>query len=777
MATAIRGLLVDIGMDVAHLRRDMGQASNEIGRFVGQTKTTFKALGATMVASMAIDVSKRVARELWDAGVQAQRLQRTFESVGGDAKAAEKELEFLRTTARDLGLDFGSTAQAYKGLAAASKNTALQGKATRDIFLAVSEASTVLGLSADQTRGSLYAISQMISKGSVQAEELRGQLGERLPGAFQMAAEAMGVTTQQLGKMLEKGEVAAEDLIPKLAKVLHDRFGKDAKEAAGDAGQAMNRFNSELLDLKMEMAGSGFLDDMVDSLNTISDTMKDPEIRSSMVAIASLAGDIAKAMAEAAAASAKFMNFVGSSVVKEFAPNIWGSDTVEGRQADSAKQLRQLIDFEMANMRRTIEANGPREDIVAARDNITRFKKQLAIINGTVRNDVRNEAFGNELSRAAGYGPTYEPVIEPSGGGTGGGGKGGSKSAERLLKERRDAEALLLEDIKRNTLSETEFQRFQLEQRVAEYQAKFGDLVGLEEWRASEIEQIQREEQQAVQRFQEAKANLEKDELTSAVNRINEEKNAFIQSGIERAAAEQWAQQAIAEARIEHGQDWTSGAIRAIDKYYEEITDKSRSAEELVTNTTQALTDTMLGFLETGRLEVTDFINDFISQLARMMIQDNFTKPLMKIAGAALTGLVGGGETTVWESGTGMSWVMPNAHGNMFGPGGLIPFAHGGIVNRPTIFPFAKGTGLMGEAGPEAIMPLTRTPGGDLGVKAIGGDGGGISNLTVHVVNESGHEVKAKSAKAEVNMQEMVVTLWLDAYNRDVDGLRTAVGG
>ena len=61
------------------------------------------------------------------------------------------------------------------------------------------------------------------------------------------------------------------------------------------------------------------------------------------------------------------------------------------------------------------------------------------------------------------------------------------------------------------------------------------------------------------------------------------------------------------------------------------------------------------------------------------------------------------------------------ANGAAFGPSGLIPFASGGIVNRPTVFPFAGGTGLMGEAGPEAIMPLSRGADGKLGVAGGGG--------------------------------------------------------
>jgi TP901 family phage tail tape measure protein len=60
----------------------------------------------------------------------------------------------------------------------------------------------------------------------------------------------------------------------------------------------------------------------------------------------------------------------------------------------------------------------------------------------------------------------------------------------------------------------------------------------------------------------------------------------------------------------------------------------------------------------------------------------------------------------------------------------IVPFANGGIVDRPTIFPMAHGLGLMGEAGPEAVMPLTRTTGGELGVQA---EGGGETHITMNI--------------------------------------------
>jgi len=89
-----------------------------------------------------------------------------------------------------------------------------------------------------------------------------------------------------------------------------------------------------------------------------------------------------------------------------------------------------------------------------------------------------------------------------------------------------------------------------------------------------------------------------------------------------------------------------------------------------------------------------------------------------------------------------------NAHGNIFDAAGIQTFARGGsftnqVVQNPTFFRFARGTGLMGEAGPEAIMPLTRMPNGDLGVQTANG---GSAQITVNIINNSGAEVRQEES-------------------------------
>jgi hypothetical protein len=100
-----------------------------------------------------------------------------------------------------------------------------------------------------------------------------------------------------------------------------------------------------------------------------------------------------------------------------------------------------------------------------------------------------------------------------------------------------------------------------------------------------------------------------------------------------------------------------------------------------------------------------------------------------------------------------MSGLLPFANGASFAQGRVMTFANGGVVTSPTTFPMRGGTGLMGEAGPEAIMPLTRGPDGRLGVQAQSGGKSvtvvmNISTPDVEGFRRSEGQIAARMARA-----------------------------
>lgn len=165
---------------------------------------------------------------------------------------AEETLVRLADTSLELGAAMKDVVPHYAKMSLAAKQAGMSNAVLMDIFRGFTAASTVLRLSQEQTQGVFRAIEQMMSKGVVQAEELRGQLSERLPGAFAIAAKAMGVTTQELNQMLQRGEVLASDMLPKMAKILADVFEDEARQIRS-ASLAANRLSTSWTQLMHQL--------------------------------------------------------------------------------------------------------------------------------------------------------------------------------------------------------------------------------------------------------------------------------------------------------------------------------------------------------------------------------------------------------------------------------------------------------------------------------------------------------------------------------------------
>lgn len=108
-------------------------------------------------------------------------------------------------------------------------------------------------------------------------------------------------------------------------------------------------------------------------------------------------------------------------------------------------------------------------------------------------------------------------------------------------------------------------------------------------------------------------------------------------------------------------------------------------------------------------------LSDALKTVAQSMVDAAYNtamNPVQKALGDGLSSGINGL----------LSGVLGFSHGGAFAQGKVMPFAKGGVVTSPTTFPMQGATGLMGEAGPEAIMPLARGADGRLGVRADGGD-------------------------------------------------------
>ncbi len=119
-------------------------------------------------------------------------------------------------------------------------------------------------------------------------------------------------------------------------------------------------------------------------------------------------------------------------------------------------------------------------------------------------------------------------------------------------------------------------------------------------------------------------------------------------------------------------------------------------------------------------------LSDALRGVAKSMSDAAYSAAMRPVQNA-LGGAIAGGVNALASS------IMPFADGGAFAQGRVMPFAKGGVVTGPTNFPMRGGLGLMGEAGPEAIMPLTRGTDGRLGVQTSGGGGGGPVQVVMNI--------------------------------------------
>ncbi|WJM93381.1 phage tail tape measure protein [Pseudomonas brenneri] len=195
--------------------------------------------------------------------------------------------------------------------------------------------------------------------------------------------------------------------------------------------------------------------------------------------------------------------------------------------------------------------------------------------------------------------------------------------------------------------------------------------------------------------------------------------------------------------------DWTNGATAAWQNYLDSAQDVAGQTKSLFGNAFSSMEDAVVNFAMTGKLSFADFTKSILADMARIATRQAASGLLGSIVGlgvsAAGSYFGGGAATSAGSTAAGYSpevlasWSgVTQAKGGAWS-GGVQMFADGGaftnsIVSKPTAFGMANGkTGVMGEAGEEAIMPLTRTSSGKLGVMAMGGGGAGATQINVEV--------------------------------------------
>ncbi|WP_313714479.1 phage tail tape measure protein [Atlantibacter hermannii] len=209
--------------------------------------------------------------------------------------------------------------------------------------------------------------------------------------------------------------------------------------------------------------------------------------------------------------------------------------------------------------------------------------------------------------------------------------------------------------------------------------------------------------------------------------------------------------------------DWMSGVSRGYASWFDEISDMSGTVSDGVRSTMSSAFGNVTSMLEGNKvswrswgISVLQIIEKVALQMAivNAMGKGSSASGLLGTLASGVAGYFGGGNAgAASSSGTALqnygSSFQFNAKGGVYDSPSLSAYSNG-VYNSPQLFAFAKGAGVFGEAGPEAIMPLTRAADGSLGVRAVGS---GVNNIAgtgvapqVHITIESNGNTQTQSS-------------------------------
>ncbi|EKJ3051929.1 phage tail tape measure protein [Salmonella enterica] len=269
------------------------------------------------------------------------------------------------------------------------------------------------------------------------------------------------------------------------------------------------------------------------------------------------------------------------------------------------------------------------------------------------------------------------------------------------------------------------------------------------------IQQQYQDKLEQLKRDSKAKGTYGSDEYLQAEQEL--------QASLDRRLAE-WADY---NAKVDASQgDWTLGASRALDNFLAQGSNVAGMTENVFTNAFNGMADGIANFALTGKRDFRSFTVSILADLAKMEARIAASKLLGSVLGMFGFGASAGGSTPSGAYSSAALSVIPNADGGVYRSAGLSQYS-GSIVNRPTFFAFARGAAVMGEAGPEAILPLRRGANGKLGVVAAGG-GMAMFAPQYHIaISNTGPELTPQALKAFYDVGKKAAADFVQQQGRD----------
>lgn len=710
MAEPIGALHAELSAGHAQFAADMGKARRAVQTNAsGMQKAMAKVGGAFSGAASGLK-----------AFVSALAIGATIRAVIQATNAQQAAVAQLNQTLKSTGRLTPELSQQLQDYAASLQKVTTYGDETVIAMQALLLTFTRIG--GDEFTRAQTAVLDVATALKTDLKTAALQVGKALndPVLGMTALSRSGIQFSDAQKKIVKEMVAVDDIAGAQKVILAEletQFGGSAEAARHTLGGALQSLKNAFGDLLEGDSGQGGVKGATAAIEDLTGLLSDPQtVANAQVLTNALITGFGKVI-EAISTTVEFTKWLG----EELASKVYGAahdDIVrlEDNLEDAKKKLKDLESSKVGitfsgNVRDQIKA------VEAAREEVAKLEKQVG--------DYYESAAKSAGKSGTPKVPTAPnvPVIatnKTEGGDSGGRaskrdavierGQAAIKDLERelaLLGDKTEVEKILweLENGRFADLSTAHKARIEALAREIQagkeaIEAKKSEADAAEEadkQRIASMEQLMGRMQEYYEEHDSAVANFE-DDYRQAIMTTQEYELAKLQERY--------------DAYAEHIADKA-----ALDRWYEEEKKKIADSGK---NATSELTEFQVQAYRSMQSAMSEFLFDpFEDGLDGMLrsFSDMIRKMLAEaLAAQILKSLLGGSFGSGGSIGGLLGGLFGSAKGNAFSGGRVIPLAHGGIVDKPTVFPMAQGAGLMGEAGPEAVLPLARTAGGDLGV-------------------------------------------------------------
>lgn len=847
---------------VRNANKQLNSAENIVNKAISNTQglassflnlnTALGALSVGYVTNKIIDLGKSAINTSMD----FQALTNRMNAAAGNKSIGADSLAYIREQADRLGLEFRTTTDSFAGFEAAALRSGLTLEQTKQIFTDVSTAATSMQLSTDKVQLVFKALEQISGKGTVSMEELRQQLGDSLPGAFEIAAQSMGMTTKAFYDAVANGEVLSSEFLPKFAKAIREQLGGSAEEASTQLRASLNRLNTDLMDSSNAWGtllqpsvqkGVEALREAAQASTSLAKTLKfSPEITSTATSIAAattatlglstalrtiipILATIPPTLAAIrngtiAINLAGLLNPIGlisaaiGGVTYALVKNKLAIDDAkrstdlfkESLNLETSEAVRQLREYgELISVKNKTNSQVERlkeltEELTSKYPKYIDKLRQELTLKGKIsqataeqianeitlakvkqlqdkKNDIDKQVAAqqrayrmNNTIAAARFGTPIDTTP----------GRQGVRKYLQIQQDELNKQLKAAKDNRQKIIKELTFSYddYSLAPSIGGL-GSYDDKTGKSEKQKDAFERLQQAAQAARREVElnaiaygtsspQVQQAFEKyRNLNTQLNDINKIFDENTKKVTENGGAYADLQQKINDTRNQllnmavSGQGDTAQftMLKNTLKQYET---QAQQANTAVTNSVglswKNISNTIssqLSYALTTPLQegenaferLGNVALNVIGQIAQAWLSNSLNNLFSgsggggKSSAGGLLGTIGGLAGSFWGPiGSAVGGFLGNtvgkffnANGNAFSHGRVLPFANGGVVSSPTMFPMSGNrTGIMGEKGAEAIMPLKRAANGQLGVQAQ------TAPATVNIYNQSDSRIE-----------------------------------